>query len=248
MDPVSLGIGITGLFGQVVQCFDYFYLARTFGPDYQTYQLRFDGARLRLSRWGAVMKWDSIAEGDRQHAENLLVQIYKLFERSQKMSAEYEKTHRRDKSASAADKSDGLDKITDILHEKMRDLSLGRSSASSPLKKAKWAIYTQEHMRNLTDDITGLTNQLIDLFPATTEEQKLRCDFEIAGFLESLRILHKAIEGQDKLLSEALVKILKPVDSTVEIQNNDNTTVGILGRYFNHTTQNMTVERRREGN
>ncbi|KAM5452757.1 hypothetical protein MaudCBS49596_003063 [Microsporum audouinii] len=61
-------IGLAGLFNNAVQCFEYVQLARSFGRDFQSSQLKLDSARLRLSRWGKSLKLDAHQLDDTQNS------------------------------------------------------------------------------------------------------------------------------------------------------------------------------------
>ena len=51
-------VALAGLFNNTVECFEFVQLARTFGKNFQTSQLKLDNARLRLSRWGESLHLD----------------------------------------------------------------------------------------------------------------------------------------------------------------------------------------------
>ncbi|EEQ27527.1 hypothetical protein McanMca71_000041 [Microsporum canis] len=60
-------IGLAGLFNNAVQCFEYVQLARSFGRDFQSSQLKLDSAQLRLSRWGKSLRLDTQQLDDTQN-------------------------------------------------------------------------------------------------------------------------------------------------------------------------------------
>ena len=211
MEPVGLAIGVAGALSQVLDCFEYVYLARTFPDSYQSNLLKLDAARLRLSRWGSSINWDEIGQSDKDKAHEFLEHIWRLFGKVKKMSAEFANDHPEEASKAASlEHSKGLDKIADILHEKMRNLSLKRQPTKNYLKTTKWAIYTQEHMNTLVDNITSHTNDLVELFPAAEEKQEVLCQVEMFDFLETLRVLNATIKSQDHMLSEKLSQLIEP--------------------------------------
>ncbi|KAI3391992.1 hypothetical protein diail_6368 [Diaporthe ilicicola] len=215
MEPLGFAFGAAGALGQVLECFEYVYVARNFGDDYQIYQLRLDNARLRLSRWGSSVDLRSAPKQERDHAEKALRQICGLFERTEKLSDEFAKKNHIPQETTGEHRqseNNGLEQIRKTLHEKMRDLSLKRERqpSKSYVKKTKWAIYSKEHMEALIGNLTTLTTELVELFPNAKEEQKRLCDIEMLGFLDSIVVLREAVREQDSVLSEALKKVLEP--------------------------------------
>jgi hypothetical protein len=56
-----------------------------------------------------------------------------------------------------------LDPPTATLHQKMRDLSISRQNRTLLWKTVKWALYTEQHFKDLVEYITSLTNDLVEL-------------------------------------------------------------------------------------
>lgn len=217
MEPLGFAFGAAGALGQVLECFEYVYIARNFNGDYQTYQIRLDNARLRLSRWGSSVNLKAAPQKEQDQAERTLLAIYNHFERVEKLSREFaDKHHKSGESLNhqETEGAKGLDKIREVLHEKLRKLSLNHQPSKSVLKKTKWAIYSAEHMKDLIENLATLTTELVELFPKAKEEQKALCEREMLEFLESLRTLRDDIGTQDKILAEALKKVLEPTVST----------------------------------
>ncbi|KAL1862676.1 hypothetical protein Daus18300_008474 [Diaporthe australafricana] len=215
MEAIGFAFGAAGALGQVLECFEYVYVARSFGDDYQIYQLRLDNARLRLSRWGSSVDMKSAPRKDQDHAEQALQQIYGVFKRTEELSAEFAKKNHiatDDAENHSLVEAQGFEKVKHALHEKMRDLSLKRERqpSNSTVKKVKWAIYSKEHMKSLIENLATLTTELVELFPEAKDAQKRLCDVEMLDFLDSIRVLKDAIGEQDIILAEALKKLLEP--------------------------------------
>ncbi|KAK3942580.1 prion-inhibition and propagation-domain-containing protein [Diplogelasinospora grovesii] len=213
-------VGLASLFNNVIDCFEYIHIGKSLGSNLQVHLLRLDNARLRLSRWGDALGLSGGAiddttalpsnvwsEADKRKAEDNLGQILEQFNKAWKISAQY-------KIRKESDGDEGsLDLATLSLHEKMRELSKKRQNRATLAKKMKFALYDEKHLRTLVDDITNLTNELVDLFPAQKPKQSELAAREVAEFTEPLRVLSTATTGQDELLASALAQILKPADN-----------------------------------
>ena len=95
-----------------------------------------------------------------------------------------------------------LEPVALSLHHKIRDLSTKRQNRTGLRQKAKWAPYEEKHFRRLIEDITGLVNDLVELFPAAQASQKELCKTEMAemGKNGRLQTLKAVAEDQDKFL------------------------------------------------
>jgi hypothetical protein len=222
---VAGAVALAGLFNNVIDCFEYVHIAKSSGGKFQTSLLKLDNAKLRLSRWGVAMKLSggvreitslpSIDEKDRAQAEQILGQILKLFDDAGKISAEFQKGKTsHDKSLLEYDKETDLDLIGKFLNQKMETICSMRQNRTRLSEKVKFALYKETHLTRLIDDITALTNDLVELFPAIEEEQKELCASEVKEFSESLRVLEKAAKAQDPFLETALSEILKSAVSS----------------------------------
>jgi hypothetical protein len=106
-----------------------------------------------------------------------------------------------------------LDLMTLSLHKKMREMATKRQNGASLAKKIKFTLYDEKHLKTLVEDITSLTNQLVDLFPARKPKQIELAAREVSDLSEPFRVLSDAASGQDEDLLSALEKILKPAVS-----------------------------------
>ena len=100
----------------------------------------------------------------------------------------------------------------------MRDKCLGRHNQTPRSKKFRFAVYNGDHLMKLIDDITTLTDSLVDLFPgrpAVAKKEKELCADEVKAFTTSLKDLAEMIKDHDKILALALDEVLKPAVSPV---------------------------------
>jgi hypothetical protein len=234
-EAASLVVGVValaGLFNNIVECFEFVQLGRTFGKDFQTSQLKLDSARLRLSRWGKSLDLDKDvrnttslqgrfgSESTVTHAEALLGQIVELFAGAEGVSNSYKnRTAPQDDSLVVYNLQTDLDPAIAKLHDKMRQLATERQNRSGVRQKAKWALYQEKQFRRLIEDITELVDSLVELFPATQQVQRELCDKEISaiGESEALSVLKEIAAAQDKFLEQAITKTTHGADKSYHI-------------------------------
>ena len=96
------------------------------------------------------------------------------------------------------------------LHNKLRDLSIKRQNQTGLQQKAKWALHEEKHFKRLIEDITSLIDDLIELFPAAQASQQKLCTAEVVEMSAkgNLPLLKTVVQGQDKLLDEAMVEAI----------------------------------------
>lgn len=134
MEPASLGVSVialVGLFDNALNCFKHVQVAKSFGSDYQTYVLRLQNLRLRLSRWGeAVGLGEQSTAGDQprttalpesavKQAEVLVGHIVRLFSDTEELA---EKSAGKQSDLVAIDEdADGLGDASKLC-KKMRNI------------------------------------------------------------------------------------------------------------------------------
>ncbi len=226
---IGLAVGIAGLaalFNNVIDCFEYIYIGKNFGGDFETSLLQLDNAQLKLSRWGdavglsggritektSLPSW--IKPEERKSAERTLAKILNLFEDAQKKAAEF-KGSKNEKDASLAEYNDEKDLkgAQKTYHQIMRDISFTRQNRTKLSKKFKFAVYSHSHLKTMIETITKLTSDLVTLFPDRPDlgqkEQDL-CSKEVQELTNSLKELAEKIKDRDGVLAAALNEILKP--------------------------------------
>lgn len=227
MEPVALSvglIGLAGLFNNAVDCFEYVQLGRNFGINFQTSLLKLDSARLRLSRWGQAVGLSgeitnpqslhstALPAEDIPKAERLLEQILALFIDAERVSVKYKSSASTDDSSlMVLDVQADMDPVHRSLHEKMRGMSIKRQNGTALRQKMKWALYEEKIFKRLIEDVTGLVNDLVGIFPATQQVQRELCEVEALeiGKSKGLPILWSIAASQDKDLETAILKALK---------------------------------------
>jgi hypothetical protein len=230
-EPIGLALGVAGLaglFSNVIDCFEYIHIGKTFGGNFQTSLLKLDNAMLRLSRWGeavglsgriydasALPSW--IKPEEKKLAEKTLGQILNLFDSAEKEAAKF-KSGKSEQDASLDEYNDDndLDASAKPYHQIMREVSVKRQNRTKLSTKFKFAVYSESHLKGLIDDITSLTDSLMNLFPGRPEleeKQKQLCSNEVKEFTNSLKELADMIKDNDKVLAIALAEVLKPAVS-----------------------------------
>ncbi|KAL6401196.1 hypothetical protein AUP68_16922 [Ilyonectria robusta] len=189
---IAIGaLGLAGLFNNAIDWFEYIYVAKQCGPRLQTHLLRLDNAQLRLTRWGdAVGLSGFMIEDDNSletsgsfllnhHQKDVAEQTFRTillkFEDCQKISHGYRKGKKEDDTSVRENEikpfGPGSDPMRHYLHQRMQGISFSRKNKVSPFRKAKFAIYDEKHLIELTKDINGLIDDLYKLFPPPEEKQ-----------------------------------------------------------------------------
>ncbi|KAI9674384.1 MAG: hypothetical protein M1822_009062 [Bathelium mastoideum] len=212
-------IALTGLFNNAVDCFELIQLGRNFGKSFQTSQLKLDNARLRLSRWGESLDLSNNTASAQSlkdkfgsdqtidQAKTLLNQILELFADAEGISMKYKsRTKAGDPSLLPYDPSTDLEPAMAQLHLTIRQLSVDRQNKSGLKEKVKWAMYEEKHFRRLIEDITGLVNDLVELFPSAKEKQYSLCADEVSAVKNNkeLSVLKEIATEQDRVLADTL--------------------------------------------
>lgn len=246
MEPTGLALGVlslTGLFNNALDCFEYVLIGRNFGKSFQTSLLKLDVARLRLSRWGQAVGLGPSLDGvqslqqtqipllsvnEINQAEQILGQILDLFADAEGISQRFKKRRNAHYSGDLVvhDATTDLQPVQASLHQKMRELALRRQGQTGLRQKAKWALCEEKHFSWLIEDVTGLVNDLVDLFPAAEATQRQLCDVEVSEIVDndrdrdggsqdaasdartSLPLLKEAAADQDRYLDAAISKAM----------------------------------------
>lgn len=220
-EVLGLVIGFAGLFNTVVDDFKYIQFARNFGADFQVNVLQLSNAQLRLSRWGKSIGLSDI-DGETQSLRGTLLSGEDIRPAHKLLSCILDELQKaKDKSAEyAKDKKLGVyDPENDLGYSDLSLLAIGRNLVRSrqngmgKTKKAKWALYDRGHFKEMIENVTKLTGELVELFPAAKEKQGQLRDEEMTAFTGSLRQLQAAIANQDEMLAMVLSQLLNPAVS-----------------------------------
>jgi hypothetical protein len=207
------------LFNDAVKSFDYIQMGAKFDKSFQTSLLKLDVVRLRLTRWGqsvglanvddvTPLRMTKLAPEDSEQVQRLLDQILELFADAEAASKRFKK---RNATVPVLDPSKELDSVSASLHHKMQDLAKKRQGKSR-LEQDEWTMYDEKNFTRLIEDITELVDSLVDLFPGIQEEQRKLCEEEVSEMntnKDILPLLKDVAAGQDKLLSDTVVKVIQ---------------------------------------
>jgi hypothetical protein len=229
-EAVGLVIGLAGLFNAVVDDFEYIQFARNFGADFQVSALQLSNAQLRLSRWGKSIGLSDIdgetrslrgtllSEEDIEPSQKLLSCILNELQRAKDKSSEYAKGKKSDdRSLKVYNPENDLGYSDLSLLEIGRRLVRGRQNGLPKTKKAKWALYDRGLFKEMLDNVTKLTGELLELFPAAEDKQGQLRDEEMTAFTGSLQQLQAAIANQDDTLAMVLSQLLNPAVSYLSL-------------------------------
>ncbi|KAJ5436398.1 heterokaryon incompatibility protein s [Penicillium cf. griseofulvum] len=210
------------LFNDAVQSFEYIQMGSNFGQSFQTSLLKLDVVRLRLTRWGQSVGLANVDDGDvkqlqmmnlapedQEQVQDLLAQILELFAEAEAAS---KRLRRRNPTMKVLDPAEELDGVSASLHQKMKDLSKKRQGKSELEQDQVTVLYEEKNFARLIEDISELVNGLVDLFPGIQEEQRKLCEEEVSGLNANegaLSLLKEVAAGQDKLLSDTVVKVIQ---------------------------------------
>ncbi|RAL09428.1 uncharacterized protein BO97DRAFT_472465 [Aspergillus homomorphus CBS 101889] len=200
------------LFKDAVQCFESIQMGSNLGQSIQTSLLKLDVVRLRLTRWGEWVGLSNVADGDAKE-----LQMTKLALEAQDLKV--------------LDPAEELDGVTASLHQKKEDLAKKRQGNSELEQDQVIILYEEKNLARLAEDINGLADGLVDLFPGIQEGQRKLCEeegSELNANEGALSPLKEVAAGQDKLLSDTVVKAIQPPPPTPTIRNNSGKISGVL--------------------
>lgn len=104
--------------------------------------------------------------------QKALGNIVNLLDDAQLLSQRY-------KARKSPDDTSTLNPKESNLHQTAHRIVTQRQRNASFVKKAAWALYRKTDLENLVEDIASLTNQLVNLFPATKSRQQELSELEL---------------------------------------------------------------------
>ena len=205
--------GVVRLFGSVQ-------MGEGFSQSFQTSLLKVDVIRLRLTRWGQSVGLADLSDHqslsqaklspeDIPKVEELLNGIMDQFSDAEVYAKRFK---RKNPKTSTLDPEKELDNVSAALHQQMGELAKKRQGASELDAVDNVAFYEEKYFVRLIEDTSSLVDDLIDLFPAVHATQKKLCEEEVAEMdkiQDALPVLKEAAAGQDKMLSDAVVKVIQ---------------------------------------
>lgn len=177
MAETALGVlGLLGLFSTAVDCFEYVRIAKTFERDFATSQLKLDGARIRLSRWGAALGIQAnskltIPKPDYEHAELVLKHLEGIFAQAQSKSKIFARPGIQEFEVGELVPPQSV--VHAGLMTKIRE-RINRERPVSSFEKGKWALYKKKELDDLVENIVELVDQLERILPMSLGSDKLQ--------------------------------------------------------------------------
>ncbi|KAH0010628.1 hypothetical protein KCU78_g10290, partial [Aureobasidium melanogenum] len=194
-------VALAALFNVTVNSYSYILLGRCYAKDFEISQTKLDLSRLQLSRWGEALGLSApvtSATGSADHvikAEKALASIIDLLDDAQILSQRF-------KDRENSDAAQTLDPNQSNLHRKIHRIITQRQPYVGFTKKAAWALYKNNDLENLIEDITDLINELVELFPATISHQQELAAAELRDLGdENLALVKMVADAQDPVLA-----------------------------------------------
>lgn len=221
LEAIGAASNIAGLFNTAVAWFDYVYVAKQTWPRLQTHFLHLDNAQTRLTRWGQavglsgsnVVDEESLHSNgefmlnEKQEAEaaKTFAVVFQKFEKCQKICQDYKK--RKEEDEISPDQATWKP-MNRYLHNTMQDIVNGRKNKVPVLRKAKFAIYDEKHLKDLIKDINDHIDKLYQIYPPPEEIQAQLGKEELDKLTAVLQKLEEVVKGRDQVLGSALQTIL----------------------------------------
>lgn len=250
-ETAGLALAVFSAFNDAIQCFDYIYLARNFDRDSQSALLKFDIAKLRLSRWGRSVGLDpmdgkspeisgiSASPKECEKAKERLAHISRLFDEAENKSAQWKK----DRGDPVAADFDGvLDPATRSLHKRLVNLASKNFQPRSLLQEAKWGLHSEKHVRRLVEDIKETLDGLLELFPAAQHALKKLYEEEGQELAhdENVGLLQPLVAEEDPDLNDAIEANGKTASQTYNAYFGGSTNYGLQqGSFTGSQTNNF---------
>ncbi|KAL2832928.1 prion-inhibition and propagation-domain-containing protein [Aspergillus cavernicola] len=215
------------LLNNILDYFGAIQMGQTFGKTYQTSLLKLGVVRLRLARWGQsiglsnlddveCLQQTKLSPNDIPKIKDILSQVLDLFADAERVSERFQQRS-GNLSIAVLDPTKELDEDSASLHRKIYELAEKRQEKAGLKPKPRLTLYEEKSFTRLIEDIGGLVNALVDLFPETLQEQRKLCAEEVSEVnmtKKALPLLKEASDGQDKLLSEMVVKAIRSSSAT----------------------------------
>ncbi|KAJ5709040.1 hypothetical protein N7493_010374 [Penicillium malachiteum] len=202
---------------------------------------------MRFVRWGralGIQGPEGRLDAEKFHEQDIIMAYHWLQEIVQAFNAAFEASSRYMKSAKP-EKIQQLDIDTE-LQKGSRSLitlrkNLQKINLNTPVLKPRkrdrpaWALYRKESFQLLIDEVSDLTNNLLELFPSSTETQKQICKENLKGLDSTcLTLLLEAISEEDDI-SKSIIK------AELHRQPNYYSQIEVRDRFRGHFGDNFSV-------
>jgi hypothetical protein len=204
----------------VIQLFGSVQMGEGFSNSFKTSLLKVDVIRLRLTRWGQSVGLANFADleslqqtklspEDIPKVEELLSGIMDQFSDAETYAKRFK---RKSPGTSTLDPAKELDTVSASLHQQMDEVTKRRQGDAEQDPADHVAFYEEKYFVRLIEDTSTLVDNLIELFPAVHAVQRKLCEEEVAEMnkiKDALPILKEVAAGQDKMLSDTVVKVIE---------------------------------------
>ncbi|CEJ61226.1 hypothetical protein PMG11_09763 [Penicillium brasilianum] len=204
----------------VVQLFGSVQMGEGFSNSFKTSLLKVDVIRLRLTRWGQSVGLANFADleslqqtklspEDIPRVEELLGGIMDQFSDAETYAKRFK---RKSPGTSTLDPAKELDTVSASLHQQMSEVTKRRQGDAEQDAADHVAFYEEKYFVRLIEDTSTLVDDLIELFPAVQAVQRKLCEEEVAEMnkiKDALPLLKEVAAGQDKMLSDTVVKVIE---------------------------------------
>jgi hypothetical protein len=233
---VAGAAGLAAAFEPCVTCFGYLQLARHFGKDFESCQIKLDVLRVRLSRWGLAV---GLGENPNPNAPPITPQVTatakelavledvlnRLLEDLEEARQKSQKFKDRTKDSAALQVDDPATQLSERPH-RIHILLSTVVSRRKPKRatfgqKVSWALYRKGDFENLIDDITTHMGELESVFPAAGTAilqnalvQTSKTEVSTLDDKADLKLLSEIAGTSDITLVEAVNQIMKTKGDT----------------------------------
>ena len=211
-EAIGAAAGLSALFNAAVTWFDYVYIARNSGLQFESLLLKLDNSQLRLTRWGKAvgLSDDSsrLDEDQEKHARATFQLISNIFIKFKEVCH----ADRDEKGKTVTDEEEPFgpewkSPMSKYLHDKMQSVVSNRRTKTPLIETAKFAIYKKNRLEDLVKEINEHIDNLYHVCPPEKEEQERLGKVEFDELIHVLRTLQTAAD-RDTLLSSAVTNIL----------------------------------------
>ncbi|KAF9872029.1 hypothetical protein CkaCkLH20_10366 [Colletotrichum karsti] len=230
-EAIGAANGVASLFNTTLAWFEYVYIAKETGSRLQSLILQLDNAQLRLSRWGEAAGLSGTHVEDEESASDSLVLngeqkkvaistfnfICSRFEKCEKICHAF-RNGKTENDPKVKELETPLSRArwspaNKYLHETMRRIVEGRKNKIGVLRRAKFAIYDENHLKELVKDINDHIDSLYKIFPLpddtfSLDKQTQQTKHEMTELLSVMEMLGSTVQSRDKLLGSAIGVIL----------------------------------------
>ncbi|GLA81200.1 hypothetical protein AtubIFM56815_004842 [Aspergillus tubingensis] len=207
-------------FSQALRFLEPLHIGNSLDKEARTSLLELDVVKLRLTRWGRSVGLTDLNDAGAAHeinlaredipeVQDLLIEVLELIRDADKLSDCFKN---KNPAARNMDPSQQLAITFALVHQQVNELIEGQEGGPIVNQDDALAIYQMKDFSRLIQDIGGLVDDLIQLFPAENKQCEIgknevsRMDKVKIG----LSLLKENYASQDDISSETVVKAIQP--------------------------------------